>query len=211
MPSTAERVRRCIEEDVFLQEALACGIVAYSKMARWLQEHRGLEDDEKNISQSIPRDEYTGSRAMGEGWESLKGSRIDHHPGLAAVRVALTAENVEALGNIVETAQPERGGSLQILQEDSSLTLILDRERTDRVRQTFGEENVTVQAPDLTEIRVVPDGDALHPAVSSLAVAALTASELQPRFTIDHSSALSIFVDAQDSEASFQLLERLTE
>lgn len=211
MGSTAEQVRRCIEEDVFLQEALARGIVNYNKMARWLQEHRDLNGTESNIAQAIPRNEpESGSQVMADAWESLRNARVDHRGGLGALDMEMTETAVDSLDDVLATAEPERGGSFQVLHDDSSMTVILDADVVERAREAFDDPSVVRTFTGLSELRIVPgQGDELHPAAGSLAVACLAVNGRQPRFTIDGISALSIFVDEADSREAFDLLERL--
>lgn len=212
MTSTAEEVRRCIGEDVFLQEALGRGIVNYRKMAEWLQEHRGLEGDKDNVAQAIPRNEPgSENQAMVAAWESLQEARVDQRSGLGALEVDLTGSAVESIQAAATAAGLARGGTFQLLHEDSALTVILEEDVLTEVREEFPEGAVRETQRDLAELRVVPEAShRLHPAVSSLVVAALAVGDRGPRFTVDRSSTLSVFVDGTDSRGAFDLLERLT-
>lgn len=213
MASTAEQVRRCIDEDVFLQELLARGIVNYSKLARWLQENRGLEADETNIAQAVPRNApASGSQAMARAWASLQGSRIDHHGGLASLELDLTQSTLEALPSLMEAAEPARGGSFRILHDGRSMTLILGEDTLAQATENLlGEEAPGETVEDLAEVKIVPeDGEDLHPAVVSLTVAYLATKGIEVCYTTGEGRWLSIFVHGTDSRATFDTLEALT-
>lgn len=218
MGSVSEAVVRCIQEDVFLQEALARGIVGYRKMARWLQEHRDVEGSEATIAQAIQRNEpEEGTEAMAAAWRDLQRSRVDHRGGLASVTVALTGEVVDSLSASMRAAEPERGSNFRLLQDGSSMTVVVDGASLSAVLEEVDERFVERTRTDLAELRIVPpvedrpDGERRpEPAVESLVVAGLTVNGCPPIFTIAGPSGVSVFVDEADSRTAFDLLERLT-
>lgn len=212
MGSTAEDVRRCIEEDLFLQVVLARGIVGYRKMARWLSENHGVPGTESTIAQAIQRNEPENEpEAMAEAWASLQASRTDHRGNLATVRLPLTRETVDRLPQMLEEAGLERGGTFRLHHDESSITLVVDEGCLPDVEDELDDPASAEVSRGLSELRLVPpEGQRLHLLAASLAVAGLEANGHEVVHTISGTRSASIFIDEEDSRAAFELLEKIT-
>lgn len=211
MGSTAEQVRRRIQEDVFLQVALARGIVGYRKMARWLAEHHDVSGTESAIAQAIERNHPDEPpQAVNQTLEVLASSRVDHHGGLGLLAFPLTAENARRLPKVLERAEVERGGSFRSLQRGGSMTLILDRDVLAEAQEEL--DDIDEDPAKVGELRVVPDQPSTNPAMLvSLVTTCLAVNGITPEATTSSDEGVSAFVTEDDASTGFEVLERLTE
>lgn len=212
MGEISDAVRRCIEQDVFLQEALARGIVTYRDLARWLKDNRAVEGEVSSIAAAIKRHApEEGSQAMADAWELLENSRVDQYSRLGAIVFSLTEESVQALRRLLGSIEPSRGESFRVLHDGGTMTVVLENETLEEAEQMIDGDLVEGTVPDLAEIRVVPpDGTSLEAGVTTLTVGCLVVNGLDVKFTQVGPSTHSIFVEAGDSQEAFDLLEKLT-
>lgn len=211
MGEISDAVRRCIAEDVFLQEALARGIATYRDVARWLQDNRGVEGEVSSIAAAVQRHApEEGSQAMAEAWEALQGSRADRQAGLAAVSFPLSGKSFQGLRQLLDSVDPSRGASFRVLHDTGSMTLILDASRLPEAEETIGDDPEDT-ADDLVELRIVPDDvETLPASASTLALGCLAVNGVQARFSQTTPGFLSIFVDGEAAGTAFNLLGDLT-
>lgn len=211
MGEISDAVRRCIEDDVFLQEALARGIATYREVARWLQENRGVEGEVSSVAAAVQRHApEEGSEAMARAWEALDGARVDRQAGLGAASFPLSEKSFRGLRRLLDLVDPSRGASFRVLHDDGSMTLILDGSHLLEAEETIGDE-IDATVDDLVEVRIVPeDEDQLPASVLTLALGCLAVNGVEARFSQAGPRFHSIFVEEEDGREAFGLLGDLT-
>jgi hypothetical protein len=214
MTSLAELARRTLQRDPHLQIALAQDLLNARGLAKRIQESEGLDEgDVDSLANAIRRqrgelDPTTFEK--NEKW--LAATQVEAIEGLAALTLDRTPEVVQDVERFHRQIETERGETLEMLEDQASVTLLFDAARWDEATERFAGGAVRDSEENLTALELVPpDEQGASEAVLHAALGLLRARGFQIPFTLASSNRASLLVDGEDGREALELLDRMTE
>lgn len=147
-------VEEAIRQDIYLQEILARDIQNRKAVARWLKKYRGIEEDVEAIVSTIRRMDTPEHPSLFEdAREALVDVKVGVRGGVSVLVVKRNAKARQRLDKILEVIDvSERRETFRFVPSPSSLTVVMDEEKTEAVTQALGDDLIKDQEDDLTEL-----------------------------------------------------------
>lgn len=195
MGSGRDAVHKAIEDDVFLQEAIARGIVNASALGRWLLQNRELTTSREAIAQHVRElQKQTQPSLLKKTCTDIASAKIRSVSGRALVRLSREPEAGDRLTSLIHELNLAHDADLWLLTGRTEITLVLPEEGLASLRAALGDRWVEEVLGGLTEIHIgpTPQGSGVHQLVTALK--ALIASDVHVFQTNAGASGVRVLV-----------------
>jgi len=214
MTSLAELARRALQREPHLQIVLAQDLLNARGLAKRIQEAEGLdEDDVDSLANAIrrQRDELDPTTFdKDEKW--LAATQVEAVEGLAALTVDRTPEVVQEIERFYRSIETARGETLEMLEDQASVTLLFDASQWDEATERFAGDAVRDSEENLTALELVPpDEEGASEAVLHTALGLLRARGFRVPFTLASLNRVSLMVDDEAGREALEVLDWMTE
>lgn len=158
--SITQRVRELIREDAYLREALARDIASDSKLARWLQANRGLDEKEASIKTAVGRyRRELASEDVGSVGSLLVEGIVNLKEDIALLTLPRNQRACQRLVDLHTEVDIERGKRFAMVPGKDNISVLIEADHADDAKEILGPKLVDDTVDDLVELTIIPPED----------------------------------------------------